>query len=170
MRAIHRFFCVLKKDPWALAGLFVLIAWTVVAMAPQFFEGIREIPMELSARLTGPSRDYWLGVDGNGNSLALLIVNGARTSLVVSLCTVVTSLFVGIPLGALAGYFGKWVDILISRFIDILLAFPPMILPIAITAFFGGGLLNVVIALSLTGWVGYARLVRGQFLALRERE
>ncbi len=79
-------------------------------------------------------------------------------------------LIVGIPMGAVAGFFGGKVDIIISRLIDILLAFPPMVLPIAIMAFFGGGLLNVVIALSITGWVSYARVVRGQFLSFKERE
>jgi len=80
------------------------------------------------------------------------------------------SLIVGIPMGAIAGFFGGKIDALISRLIDILLAFPPMVLPIAIMAFFGGGLLNVVIALSITGWVSYARVVRGQFLSFKERE
>ena len=170
MMALSRFLLLLRKDLWAMVGLFVLVAWTIVALVPQFFPVFQDIPMELSARLTGPSWEYWLGVDGNGNSMSLLILNGARTSLIVSLFTVGVSLLVGIPLGAAAGYFGGIVDMVISRFIDILLAFPPMVLPIAITAFFGGGLMNVVIALSVTGWVGYARVVRGQFLSLRERE
>jgi peptide/nickel transport system permease protein len=126
--------------------------------------------MELSARLSAPSKEFLLGVNDNGNSVALLLMNGARTSLMVSLFTVGMSLLVGIPLGAAAGFFGGWVDGIVSRLIDILLSFPPLILPIAITAFFGGGLLNVVVALSVTGWVSYARLVRGQFLSIRERE
>jgi ABC-type dipeptide/oligopeptide/nickel transport system permease subunit len=168
--AIRRFFVILARDKWAIGAAFLLLFWLGVALLPQFWFALRDIPMELSARLQAPSSEYWLGVDGNGNSVALLIVNGARTSLMVSLFTVGMSLLVGIPMGAAAGFFGGKVDLFISRFIDILLAFPPLILPIAITAFFGGGLLNVVIALSVTGWVSYARLVRGQFLAIKERE
>jgi ABC-type dipeptide/oligopeptide/nickel transport system permease subunit len=168
--AIRRFFVILAREKWAIGAAFLLLFWLGVALLPQFWFALRDIPMELSARLQAPSSEYWLGVDGNGNSVALLIVNGARTSLMVSLFTVGMSLLVGIPMGAAAGFFGGKVDLFISRFIDILLAFPPLILPIAITAFFGGGLLNVVIALSVTGWVSYARLVRGQFLAIKERE
>lgn len=170
MMPAKRFLKLLARDKWALGAAFVLGFWVAVALVPQFAESMRDIPMELSARLSPPSRDFWLGVDGNGNSVALLLMNGARTSLMVSLFTVGMSLLVGIPLGAAAGYFGGWVDVVVSRVIDILLAFPPLILPIAITAFFGGGLLNVVVALSVTGWVSYARLVRGQFLVMKERE
>jgi len=170
MNALRRFHKLLLRDRFAFGAGIMLLGWLFVALAPQFMPALREIPMELSARMQPPSKDFWLGVDGNGNSVALLIMNGARTSLVVSLFTVSASLLLGIPLGAAAGFFGGKVDILISRVIDIILAFPPLILPIAITAFFGGGLFNVVMALSLTGWVSYARLVRGQFLSLKERE
>lgn len=170
MKILARFLKIVLRDRWALVAALVLLGWTAVALVPQFFAHFQDIPMELSERLKPPSWNNWFGVDGNGNSVALLIMNGARTSLIVSLFTVSMSLLVGIPMGAAAGYFGGKVDTGISRLIDILLAFPPLILPIAITAFFGGGLLNVVLALSVTGWVSYARLVRGQFLSLRERE
>ena len=170
MNPARRFRRLVLRDKWAFGGGLVLLFWLLVALAPQFFSELREVPMELSARLSGPSREFLLGVNDNGNSVALLLMNGARTSLMVSLFTVSMSLLVGIPLGAAAGYFGGWVDGIVSRVIDILLSFPPLILPIAITAFFGGGLVNVVVALSVTGWVSYARLVRGQFLSLRERE
>ena len=170
MNSTQRFVTLLVRDKWALGGAVLLLCWIAVAAFPQFSLAYREIPTELSARLQPPSGEYLLGVDANGNSLGLLLMNGARTSLIVSLFTVATSLLIGLPLGAAAGYFGSWVDLIISRLIDILLAFPPLVLPIAITAFFGGGLLNVVVALSATGWVSYARLIRGQFLSLRERE
>ncbi|MCA2959500.1 MAG: ABC transporter permease [Silvanigrellales bacterium] len=170
MNPARRFFKLLWKDKWALTGATVLTFWLVVALVPQFFPELQDVPMELSARLSAPSKEFLLGVNDNGNSVALLLMNGARTSLMVSLFTVGMSLLVGIPLGAAAGFFGGWVDGIVSRLIDILLSFPPLILPIAITAFFGGGLLNVVVALSVTGWVSYARLVRGQFLSIRERE
>lgn len=165
-----RFARILSRDPWTVASSLIMTFWVVVASLPFFLPSLRDIPMELSRRMEGPSKDFFLGVDPNGNSVALLILNGANTSLVVSTTTVLCCLLIGIPMGAIAGYFGGKVDMLISRLIDILLAFPPLILPIAITAFFGGGLFNVVLALSVTGWVGYARLVRGQFLSLRERE
>ncbi|MES2614559.1 MAG: ABC transporter permease [Bdellovibrionota bacterium] len=165
-----KFFQTFKSDKVSVVSFFILLFWILIAIVPIVFRKFSIIPIELQNRLTDPSLNYWFGVDGNGQSVGLLIMNGASTSLIVSLFTVGMSLLVGIPMGACAGFLGGKVDIFISRIIDILLAFPPLILPIAIMAFFGGGLLNVVIALSLTGWVSYARLIRGQFLIYKERE
>jgi peptide/nickel transport system permease protein len=167
---LKNFYSLFIKDKAAIFSFFVLVFWFLIAILPLLFKDFSSIPIQLQFRLLNPSSQFLLGVDGNGQSVAMLIMNGASTSLIVSVFTVGMSLLVGIPLGAMAGFFGGKIDILISRFIDILLAFPPMILPIAIMAFFGGGLLNVVIALSLTGWVSYARVIRGQFLIFKERE
>lgn len=167
--ATVRFRTLLLRDSWAVGSMLILLVWCGLALVTGLTE-MGHIETVLSARLSPPGGDYFFGVDPHGQSVAQLILAGARTSITVSFHTVVLSLFVGVPLGACAGYFGGRVDTLISRLIDILLAFPPLILPIAVMAFFGGGLLNVVVALSLTGWVSYARLVRGQFLSLKERE
>lgn len=170
MKLVSRFLKIILSDKWATVGAICLTIWICIALVPMFFPAIKDIPTTLPLRLSVPNAAAWLGMDGNGNSIALLIINGAYTSLIVSFWTVLASVCIGVPIGAAAGYFGGFTDLIISRFIDILLAFPPLILPIAMTAFFGGGLFNVVAALSITGWVGYARLVRGQFLSLRERE
>lgn len=172
MKFFRRFRTLVIHDRWALVSLIVLLFWVSVAISPLISPALRFEALwpKLSARLAQPGGDFLMGADSQGYSVALLIINGAWTSLLVSLSTVAMSLLVGIPVGALAGFKGGWIDMLISRFMDILLAFPPMILPITITAFLGGGFINVVIALSVTGWVGYARLVRGQFLSIRERE
>jgi peptide/nickel transport system permease protein len=167
---LKRFFKIVKQDKTTIVSGLILIFWFLIAIFPLVFHSLAIIPIHLQERLQDPSTQYWFGVDGNGQSVGLLIMNGASTSLIVSLFTVTMSLIVGIPMGAIAGFFGGKIDALISRIIDILLAFPPMVLPIAIMAFFGGGLLNVVIALSITGWVSYARVVRGQFLSFKERE
>ena len=165
----RRFAALLFQDKAALVSLFILMFWGLLALA-SYMTDLGNIPTILSARLSPPSTDYLLGTDPHGQSVLRLLLAGARTSIIVSFYTVTLSVLIGIPIGAAAGYFGGRLDIFISRFIDILLAFPPLILPIAVMAFFGSGLFNVVLALSLTGWVGYARLVRGQFLSLRERE
>ena len=165
-----KFFLTFKSDKISIISLCILLFWVFIALIPLFLRQYYNIPIQLQDRLSDPSSNFWFGVDGNGQSVGLLIMNGASTSLIVSLFTVGMSLLVGIPMGASAGFFGGKIDIFISRFIDILLAFPPLILPIAIMAFFGGGLLNVVIALSITGWVSYARVIRGQFLIYKERE
>ncbi|MBX9839148.1 MAG: hypothetical protein K2X69_12655, partial [Silvanigrellaceae bacterium] len=146
----HRFFKIAGKDKTTKFSGMILCFWVFIALLPLVFSKLSNIPIHLQERLQDPSLNYLFGVDGNGQSVGLLIMNGASTSLIVSLITVSMCLVVGIPLGAIAGFFGGKIDTLISRFIDILLAFPPMVLPIAIMAFFGGGLINVVIALSIT--------------------
>jgi peptide/nickel transport system permease protein len=167
--ASQRFVVQLRSDGFAIASLAILLAWVALA-AVSFLLPAARIETVLSDRLLPPGEGYWLGTDPHGQSVLKLILAGSRTSILVSLFTVGLSLVLGIPIGAAAGYFGGRVDTIISRIIDVILAFPPLILPIAVMAFFGGGLFNVVAALSLTGWVSYARLVRGQFLSLKERE
>lgn len=164
------FYSMIARDKVTVVALIVLLFWIVIALIPVFIPKFSSIPVHLKYRLEEPSSHFWLGVDTNGQSVALLVMNGASTSLWVSLLTVGASLLFGIPMGAISGFYGGKIDIFIARVIDILLAFPPLILPIVMMAFFGGGILNVVLALSITGWVSYARLVRGQFLVFKERE
>lgn len=120
--------------------------------------------------LEPPSGDFWLGTDELGRSVLDRLLAGALVSLWVSLATVVISATIGIAIGLVAGYYGGIVDRLVSRCIDIFLAFPGMLLAIAMAAMLGPGIDNIIIALSAMGWVGYARLVRVQVLTLRQRE
>src|SRR5688572_311030 len=125
---------------------------------------------ELALRLEGPTGFHWFGLDELGRDILARVLAGARISLLVGLVVVGVSASVGIVLGSVAGYFGGYVDEVISRLIDILLAFPGLLLAIALVAVLGPSLQNVVLALTLIGWVGYARLVRGQVLRAREFE
>lgn len=125
---------------------------------------------ELSLRLSGPTGLHWFGLDELGRDIFARILSGARISLMVGLVVVSVSASVGVVTGAIAGYFGGRIDEVISRIIDVLLAFPGLLLAIAMVAVLGPSLVNVVLALSLIGWVGYARLVRGQVLRAREFE
>src|SRR4051794_27041349 len=125
---------------------------------------------ELAHRLDGPSPTHWFGLDELGRDIFARVLAGARISLLVGLIVVSISSTVGTVLGSIAGYFGGPIDEGISRIIDILLAFPGLLLAIALVAVLGPSLTNVVFALSLIGWVGYARLVRGQVLRAREFE
>ncbi len=125
---------------------------------------------QLALRLNGPSLGHWFGLDELGRDILTRVLYGARVSLLVSLVVVSVSVAVGVVVGAVAGYFGGLVDESISRIMDILLAFPGLLLAIALVAVLGPSLTNVVLALSLIGWVGYARLVRGQVLRAREFE
>jgi peptide/nickel transport system permease protein len=124
----------------------------------------------LAEGLSGPSITHPLGQDKLGRDILSRIIYGARISLYVGIFTVAISAVVGSAVGALAGYLGGFVDEAVMRLIDVLLAFPGILLAIAIMAILGPSLNNVVIALALLGWVTYARLVRGQVLALRELE
>ena len=120
---------------------------------------------------TGPSAQHWFGLDELGRDILSRVLAGARISLLVGLVVVSISSTVGIAgRRSIAGYFGGRVDEILSRVIDILMAFPGLLLAIAMVAVLGPSLTNVVIALSLIGWVGYARLVRGQVLRARELE
>ena len=125
---------------------------------------------ELALRLEGPSRLHWLGLDELGRDILARVMSGARISLFVGLVVVSVSASIGAAMGALAGYYGGVIDEAISRVIDILLAFPGLLLAIALVAVLGPSLTNVVIALSLIGWVGYARVARAQVLQAREFE
>jgi peptide/nickel transport system permease protein len=125
---------------------------------------------ELALRLEGPTGFHWFGLDELGRDILARVLAGGRISLLVGLIVVSVSASVGVCLGAVAGYFGGYVDEVISRVIDILLAFPGLLLAIALVAVLGPSLANAILALTLIGWVGYARLVRGQVLRARELE
>jgi peptide/nickel transport system permease protein len=125
---------------------------------------------ELALRLEGPSRLHWLGLDELGRDILARVMSGARISLFVGLVVVSVSASIGAAMGALAGYYGGIIDEAISRVIDILLAFPGLLLAIALVAVLGPSLTNVVLALSLIGWIGYARVARAQVLQAREFE
>jgi len=125
---------------------------------------------ELALRLEGPSRQHWLGLDELGRDILSRVVSGARVSLAVGLIVVSVSAFIGAIAGSVAGYYGGVVDDAISRVIDVLLAFPGVLLAIALVAVLGPSLTNVALALSSIGWVGYARVVRAQVLQAREFE
>lgn len=124
----------------------------------------------LEARLRSPGTAHRLGQDSLGRDVLARVVQGTRISLTVGILTVALSLTVGLALGAFAGYRGGWTDELLGRLIDVLLAFPGLLLAIALAAVLGPGLGHVVIALSLLGWTGYARLVRTEVAALRQRD
>ena len=152
-----------------LGGAIVLIALLAAVLGP-WIVPFDPSDQQLALRLEGPTGAHWFGLDELGRDILSRVLYGARISLLVGIVVVGVSASVGILLGSIAGYFGGKIDELISRIIDILLAFPGLLLAIAMVAVLGPSLTNVVLALSLIGWVGYARLVRGQVLRARELE
>jgi peptide/nickel transport system permease protein len=125
---------------------------------------------DLPHRLAGPSWQHWFGLDELGRDILARVLLGARVSLLVGIVVVGVSSVVGMAVGSVSGYFGGRVDQIIGRIMDVLMAFPGMLLAIALVAVLGPSIVNVVMALAVIGWVGYARLVRGQVLRAREFE
>jgi peptide/nickel transport system permease protein len=124
----------------------------------------------LPLRLQGPSFAHPFGLDELGRDILARLIVGARISLLVGVAVVSVSATTGLVIGSVAGYAGGWIDALVGRVMDVLLAFPGILLSIALVAVLGPSLTHVVLALVVGGWVGYARLVRGQALKLRELE
>ncbi len=149
-----------------LVSIFVIFALFAPLIAPQ-----DPAYIDLPNRLASPSSAHWCGTDELGRDILSRLIYGSRISMLVGSCVVVVSLFLGLIVGSTAGYYGGRLD----RFVNIVvmnafLSFPGILLAIAFVAFRGPGIFNLVLALSLGGWVGYARLVRAQVLAARERE
>lgn len=152
------------------SGLILTVALVIVALAAPLLAPFDPNFQDTSRRLEPPSRQHVLGLDDLGRDVLSRIVWGARVSLRVGFSVVILASLIGITLGAISGYFGGIVDTLIMRLTDILLAFPGILLAIALVAVLGPSLNNVILALATIGWVAYARLVRGQVLKVREME
>jgi peptide/nickel transport system permease protein len=149
----------------ALVTVLLIVAGGAEWIAP--YDPAEQV---LAENLSPPSPQHLLGQDKLGRDILARIVYGTRVSLAVGVVTVGISLLIGAAIGALAGFAGGWVDELLMRAVDVLLAFPGLLLAIALTGVLGPSLRNVVIALSLIGWTGFARLARGEIVRLRERE
>ena len=123
----------------------------------------------LMVRYAGPTAEHWFGTDALGRDIFSRIVYGARISLEVGLIVVTVSSFIGIFIGAIAGFYGGFIDKFLSGYVfNVFLAFPGLLLAIALVAFLGAGLGKMILALCVIGWVGYARVMRGQVLKVRE--
>lgn len=160
-----------RKNPLAAIGIVSVLIFIIFALFAPWIAPQDPAQINLPARLSGPSLLHWCGTDELGRDILSRLIYGARISMLVGSSVVALSLFGGLMIGSLAGYFGGRTD----RFINIVvmnafLSFPGILLAIAFVAFRGPGIFNVIVALSLGGWVGYARLVRAQVLAIRERE
>lgn len=152
------------------AGALITILLLVTALAAPVLAPYDPSAQDTSRRLEGPSGEHLLGLDDLGRDVLSRVLYGARVSLRVGFSVVLLCSIFGVAMGAIAGYFGGKIDTLIMRICDILLAFPGILLAIALVAVLGPSLTNVILALSVIGWVGYARLVRGQVLKVREME
>ena len=150
-------------------GLVIVSILLVVAIFAPWIATHDVGATNLTIRYLPPSLQHLFGTDSTGRDIFSRVVFGARISLQVGIIVVSVSAVVGIFLGALAGYYGGWIDRVVSGYIfNVFLAFPGLLLAIAMVAFLGAGLNKLIFALCIIGWVGYARLIRGQVLKVRE--
>lgn len=153
----------------------VLCAFVLVALLGPLLIDYDPVFTSVGDRLLPPGTTaadgtfHLLGTDSLGRDMLAQLVYGARTSLIIGVCVVSVTGIVGVTLGTIAGYFAGWADLTISRLIDVLLAFPGVLLAIVIAGLFDKGLLVVILALSAAGWIGFARLSRGLTFSIRER-
>src|SRR6202043_208174 len=160
-----------RHNPLATTGAVLVVIFVIFALCAPWIAPQDPAHIDLPSRLAGPSLSHWCGTDELGRDILSRLIYGSRISMLVGSCVVAASLFVGLIVGSIAGYYGGHID----RFTNVVvmnafLSFPGILLAIAFVAFRGPGIFNLVLALSLGGWVGYARLVRGQVLAAREKE
>lgn len=149
-----------------LVALFVLLAVFAPWIAPQ-----DPAHIDLASRLQAPSPGHWFGTDELGRDILSRVVYGARISMLVGASVVAGSLLLGLIFGSIAGYYGGYTDRIFNVVVmNAFLSFPGILLAIAFVAFLGPGIFNLILALCIGGWVGYARLVRGQVLAVKEKE
>jgi peptide/nickel transport system permease protein len=163
---------LIRRNRLAMAGLIIILTLVAIAIAAPVLAPYPEDAtgsVSIDRALQGPSRDHPFGTDDIGADLLSRVIFGARYSLAVGLAVVGLAALIGVPLGAVAGYFGGYVNQLIMRITDIFLTIPGIVLALAIAAALGPGLTNATIALALVWWPGFCRLTQGQFLALREQ-
>ena len=163
---------VISRDPLALFSVIVIALFVIVAIvgpwiAPYPEQGFGKT--NVASRMLPPSREHLLGTDRLGRDMLSRIIIGTRSALVTSLVVVALAVVIGSLLGAVAGYVGRWLDDLIMRVTDLFLAFPSLLLAMAIVAVIGPGLTNAMLAIAISWWPWYTRLVRGVALSLRER-
>jgi peptide/nickel transport system permease protein len=152
-----------------IIGLAIVAIMVLVAIFAPWIATYDVGATDLSMRYLAPSAAHWFGTDSTGRDIFSRVVFGSRISLQVGIIVVVVSTVIGTVLGAIAGYYGGWIDRIVSGYIfNVFLAFPGLLLAIAMVAFLGAGLNKLILALCIIGWVGYARLIRGQVLKVRE--
>jgi peptide/nickel transport system permease protein len=166
----HRRLRAFYRHRVAMAGLVVIVVMLAMAVFAPLVVTHDPNQVDLLASAQGPSQDHWLGTDEIGRDVYSRLVYGARVSLSVGLVAVTIYVAIGTVLGAISGYFGGMVDSVIQRLTDTVMCFPGLIIIIAAVSILGPSIYNVMIIIGLLTWPGVCRLVRGQFLSLREQE
>jgi peptide/nickel transport system permease protein len=166
----REFWARLQRNRMAMSGLALVLILFAVALLASWLAPYDPSFINLKQVLMPPSPDHLLGTDTLGRDVLSRIIFGARISLLVGFVAVGIATLIGLFVGALAGYYGGWVDSALMRLVDLMLCFPTLFLILAVIALLGPSIWNIMAVIGLTGWMGVARLVRAEFLSLRERE
>jgi len=158
------------RNRLALFGLIIVMTLFAIAVFAPLISPYNYKNIDVQNILMPPSSTHFFGTDDLGRDVYSRMIWGARISLAVGFVSVGISTLIGITLGAIAGYYGKYADMIIMRFVDIMLCIPGFFLILAVIAFLGSNIFNIMIIIGLTSWMGVARLVRAEFLSLKERE
>ncbi|WP_432138693.1 MULTISPECIES: ABC transporter permease [unclassified Streptomyces] len=162
----HRF----VQNKLAVLGLGIIVLLILVAIFAPLLAPFDPLEQDLNATLQSPGGEHWIGTDALGRDQLSRLIYGSRIAVIVGLASILVALSIGILFGALAGYFGRWVDTVIMRAADIFFAFPLLIGAIVIILLMGRGVLPVVLSLGIFSWATYARLLRSQILSVREMD
>jgi peptide/nickel transport system permease protein len=160
----------LRRNRLALTGGLIVAAMMAVAVSATLLAPYDPSAIHVNMILMPPSSDHWLGTDALGRDVLSRILYGTRISLLVGFVAVGISIVIGVIVGALAGYYPGWIDTVLMRLVDIMLSIPTFFLILAVVALVGPNLFNIMVVIGVTSWMGVARLVRGEFLALKESD
>lgn len=161
---------VIVRNRLALLGAIIVGTWLLTALLAPYIATHDAYEINIANRLKGPSAEHWLGTDHLGRDAFSRLIFGARTAFQVAVGAVFLGAFFGIPIGAIAGFAGRWIDSAFMRLMDAIIAFPGRLLAIALVASLGGGLFSLYIALGINSIPSYARIVRGAVLSQKQRE
>ena len=157
----------LKRHRLATAGVIIIVLLILIAVSAPFVSPYDPLKQNYDELLLPPSTKHWLGTDDLGRDMLSRIIYGSRYALLIGVAIVMIEMAIGVTLGLIAGYYGGIIDTAIMRFVDIMLSLPMLVLGLAIAGALGGGLLNVILAIGVIGWVEFSRLIRGEVLSVR---
>jgi peptide/nickel transport system permease protein len=165
-----RSYRALRANPFGILGVAMLAVVVIAALVPGLLTQYDPVKLLLQDKFLPPSPDHWFGTDDVGRDVYTRVVYGARVTLLSTLMVLALAAGIGTIAGALAGFYGGWIDTAVMRITDMFLAFPALILALAINAALGRGLTQAMLAVAISWWPSYARLVRGQVLSTKQEE
>jgi peptide/nickel transport system permease protein len=166
----REFWARFQRNRLAMSGLVMVSGLFLVSLLAPWLAPYDPSLIDLKEVLMPPSPEHWLGTDPLGRDVLSRIIFGSRVSLKVGFVAVGLATLIGLMVGALAGYYGGWVDLALMRFVDLMLCFPSFFLILAVIALLEPSIWNIMVVIGVTGWMGVARLVRAEFLSLKERD